>query len=72
MRYDIAGIGERIADLREAKGWQRIDLTRKLNVQDHRVNNWESGAFYPSLVSLVELCEILDCKITDLISEVSA
>lgn len=56
-------------DDKEKTAEQRNDEKEKVNPVDRRtVLNWEHGKSYPSLKQLVEICSVLDCEISDLVS----
>ena len=50
--------GEKIKELRTARGWTQADLARRLGITRNGVNSWEQGLSLPSPASLVELAKI--------------
>ena len=50
--------GEKIKELRTARGWTQADLARRLGITRNGVNSWEQGLSVPSPASLVELAKI--------------
>ena len=50
--------GEKIKELRTARGWTQADLARRLGITRIGVNSWEQGLSVPSPASLVELAKI--------------
>lgn len=60
--------GNLIKELRKAKGMTQKDLADKLNITDRAVSKWERGLCAPDISLLEPLSEILEVKITDLIS----
>ena len=51
--------GERLAKLRESKGWLQRDLAFRMNVKANTISNWEKGISRPNLVQLCQLCQAL-------------
>ena len=62
--------GKLIKELRTAKGMTQKDLADKLHITDRAVSKWERGLCAPDISLLEPLSEILEVKITDLISGV--
>jgi transcriptional regulator with XRE-family HTH domain len=62
------GLGRRIADLRMAKAWSRIDLAGELGVSRDRLAKWERGENVPPLDVLVALRRALGVSIDELIT----
>lgn len=60
--------GNLIKELRKAKGMTQKDLADKLHITDRAVSKWERGLCAPDISLLEPLSEILEVKITDLIS----
>ena len=50
--------GEKIKELRTARGWTQADLARRLGITRNGVNSWEQGLSVPSPAPLVELAKI--------------
>ena len=51
--------GERLAKLRESKGWLQRDLAFRMNVKANPISNWEKGISRPNLVQICQLCQAL-------------
>ena len=51
--------GERLAKLRESKGWLQRDLAFRMNVKANTISNWEKGISRPNLVQICQLCQAL-------------
>ena len=60
--------GKLIRELRTTKNMTQKELADKLNITDRAVSKWERGLCAPDISLLEPLSEILDVKITDLIS----
>lgn len=65
---DNVKTGKLIKELRKAKGMTQMELADKLHITDRAVSKWERGLCAPDISLLEPLSEILDVKITDLIS----
>jgi ribosome-binding protein aMBF1 (putative translation factor) len=64
----LADLGRRIARLREAKGWPRAELARRLGVTRERLGTWERGIRTPPLQALIGLGRELGVSIDELVS----
>ena len=51
--------GERLARLREDKGWLQRDLAFRVCVKANTISNWEKGISRPNLDQLCLLCQAL-------------
>ena len=51
--------GERLAKLRESKGWLQRDLAFRMNVKANTISNWEKGISRPNLDQICQLCQVL-------------
>ena len=51
--------GERLARLREDKGWLQRDLALRVCVKANTISNWEKGISRPNLDQLCLLCQAL-------------
>ena len=60
--------GNLIKELRKEKGMTQKDLADKLHITDRAVSKWERGLCAPDISLLEPLSEILEVKVTDLIS----
>lgn len=52
-------LGERIHQLRSARGWSQVDLAKQLSVTKQTVSNWENDNIQPSIEMLIRLSRIL-------------
>ncbi len=64
----VAALGRRIVRLRETKGWDRVELARRLGVTRARLANWERGEHTPPLEALIGLRRELGISIDELVS----
>ena len=48
-------LGQRINEQRKARGWNQIDLAKKLNITKQTVSNWENDNILPSIEMLVKI-----------------
>lgn len=58
--------GERLKELRSAKGMTQKDLAEKINISPQAVSRWENNEVEPSLETLRRLAEIFDVSMDDL------
>ena len=61
--------GEKIKELREAKGMTQQNLADLLFVTRQTVSRWEGGSRYPDLVTAKNLADILDTTIDNLLAD---
>ena len=61
--------GEKIKELREAKGMTQQNLADLLFVTRQTVSRWEGGSRYPDLVTAKNLADILDTTIDTLMAD---
>lgn len=51
-------LGQRINELRTAKGWSQVELAKRLRVAKQTVSNWENDNIQPSIEMLVRLAKL--------------
>ncbi|WP_185276741.1 helix-turn-helix domain-containing protein [Leifsonia shinshuensis] len=69
----IAGrIGENIRGRRERLLYQLDELARRAELQEHTLWRIERGTIMPSVLNLVHLADVLECRPGDLLNGVSA
>ena len=61
--------GEKIKELREAKGMTQQNLADLLFVTRQTVSRWEGGSRYPDLVTAKNLADILETTIDTLMAD---
>ena len=64
----VTALGRRIIRLRESKGWDRVELARRLGVTRARLGYWERGEHTPPLEALIGLRRELGISIDELVS----
>lgn len=64
--------GEKIKELREAKGMTQQNLADLLFVTRQTVSRWEGGSRYPDLVTAKNLADILDTTVDTLMADDSS
>ena len=64
--------GEKIKELREAKGMTQQNLADLLFVTRQTVSRWEGGSRYPDLVTAKSLADILDTTVDTLMADDSS
>lgn len=69
--FDNVKAGKQIALFRKNKGFTQEDVARRLNISPQAVSKWENGHTMPELSLLVELSELLECKIDQIFFPVS-
>lgn len=60
--------GERLKSIRKTKRLTQLDLAKRLAVCKGTVSAYEQGLSYPSLSTLVDICNILDTSADYLLS----
>ena len=56
-----------IARLREARNLTQKQLADLIGVQQQHVSRWERGERTPASVNLLKLCQVLECRIEDIV-----
>ncbi len=64
----VAALGERIVRLRQAKGWSRTILARRLGVSRGRLGHWERGGHAPPIVIQMKLSRVLGVPFGELVT----
>lgn len=72
--YDISTISIRIRERRTQKGYTQQELADKIGVQRQAIINWENTKknILPSVESLADICEQLDCSMDYLLGSVDS
>lgn len=60
---------DKLAQLRKASNLSQEQLADKLDVSRQSVSKWESGDTYPDMAKLIQLCNVLNCKLPDLMDD---
>ena len=53
-------LGQRIGELRAARGWSQVELSKRLKVAKQTVSNWENDNIQPSIEMLVRMAKIFN------------
>ena len=60
-------LGQRIYELRTARGWSQVQLAEKLSITKQTVSNWENDKSYPDINSLVLMAEVFGVSLDSLV-----
>ena len=64
---DQVKIGRFIAERRKNAGLTQMQLAEKLNITDRAVSKWETGKAMPDTSIMLDLCDVLGIRVTDLL-----
>ena len=67
--YRVDKLPMKLKEMRKSKGINQKELSQRCNVAINSVYLWESGKFLPSIYSLCELADALECSLADLLKE---
>lgn len=56
---------DKLAQLRKANILSQKQLTNKLDVSRQSVSKWESGDTYLDMSKIIQICEVLNCKLPE-------
>jgi transcriptional regulator with XRE-family HTH domain len=59
-------IGEKIKELREAKGWTKRKLADELMTNYNNIRHWEVGRNEPSIFFCIQLADVFDITLDEL------
>ena len=62
--YDFTNFGQRLQELRKAKGLTQEDLAYKVGVSGQAVSKWENNQSYPDITLIPDLANIFDVDIS--------
>ena len=60
---------ENLYTLRKNKGISQEQLAELVDVSRQSVSKWETGEAYPTVENIFKLCNVLNCKMNELINE---
>lgn len=52
---------------KEKKGYSLYRLAKEMNLPEQTVYSWAKGRTQPSYINLDKLCNVLECKIEDIL-----
>ena len=64
---DQIKIGRFIAERRKSENLTQMQLAEKLGITDRAVSKWETGRALPDSSIMLELCNILKIRVTELV-----
>ena len=62
-------IGQKIKEIREAKGWTMEQVANLTNLSRQRIQAIESGTGYPLIPTLIKFSKVLGCSVVDFLNE---
>lgn len=62
----MAGLGNKIREAREAKGWTQAELAAEIGVSRKTINTVENGVFIPSTLVALKLAQALRVRVEEL------
>ena len=65
-------IGEKILNLRKARGWSQEELAERVGVTRQAVSRWESGAAKPDADKIVAICDLFGVSADYLLRDIAA
>lgn len=65
-------IGSRIKRERNKKGLTQDQLAALMGVKRQTISSWEVGRTEPDLAETIDLCDILECSLTEFVSDYAA
>lgn len=68
---ELKKLGEKIKNLREAKGFSQTHLANIIGKDQPSINRLERGNINPSYIYLLEVCQGLGIKLEELLREKS-
>ena len=61
-------IGQKIAELRKAKGFSQEELAQQLHVSRQSISRWETGTYMPPVEMLLAMSELYGVNINEIVS----
>lgn len=55
--------GQRLKQMREAKGWKRVELAKKAGINPQSISDYEKEKFVPTLSTAVLIAQALDSSL---------
>lgn len=64
-------VGDKIREYRKMRNMTQAELAERVHVMQNTISSWESGRTEPRMGMIEVLAEVLNCRKSDLIGEVS-
>lgn len=58
-------VGQKIKELREARGWTQLELSLQADKAQSAIWTFESGKYYPKLPDLQRICDAFGMTISE-------
>lgn len=65
-------IGEKILNMRKARGWSQEDLAEQVGVSRQAVSRWESGTAKPDADKIIAICDLFGVSADYLLRDMAA
>jgi putative transcriptional regulator len=62
----MAGLGNKLREARDAKGWTQAELAAAIGVSRKTINTVENGVVIPSTLVALKLADALGVRVEDL------
>ena len=59
--------GDNLRNLRKMKNLSQEKLAEKIGVSRQSISKWECGEAYPEMDNILILCDIFNCKLTEIV-----
>ena len=68
MKSTTIPVGDKVRELRKARGWLQQDLADRAGVSRQTVVNLENGRHVPEVATLVKLADALEAPLPELLA----
>lgn len=62
-------LGDKICELRKAKGWSQQDLADQLHISRQSISKWEQDLAVPDITRIIELCTLFEISTDTLLMD---